>query len=144
MAVLRREWTTVRRAGSTIDPWAGASHAARYNRLVGSRHTLAAILVTALASACSSSSTSNGGSGAGMGAACTCPNEPDAGDFLCGGQEYTSCASPLTCIDGVCSTFCQVDAGTCPSGYVCKQPPNSNATTYCAPTGGAGPLADAG
>jgi hypothetical protein len=104
---------------------------------MGRTRSVAAILTIALAPACagSSSSGSNDGSGAGMGAACTCPNEPDAGDFLCSGKGLTSCASPLYCIDGVCSTFCQADASTCPSGYVCKQPPNSNETTYCAPAG---------
>jgi hypothetical protein len=67
-----------------------------------------------------------------MGATCTCPNGSDAGDFLCNGKE-TSCASSLYCIDGVCSTFCKLDAGTCPTGFVCKQTPRSNLTIYCAP-----------
>ena len=69
-----------------------------------------------------------------MGAACTCSGATDAGgDFLCSGNGQTTCASTLYCIDGTCSTFCQLDAGTCPSGFVCKQTPHSNLTIYCAP-----------
>jgi hypothetical protein len=93
----------------------------------------AAVLVAALVVACGSSSSSPSSGGGQMGAACTCPSQTDAGDFLCGGKGETSCAASLYCIDGICSTFCQLDAGTCPAGYVCRQTPHSNAAIYCAP-----------
>lgn len=91
------------------------------------------VLAGAIVTACGSSSSPAGSGGAQMGAACTCPGETDAGDFLCGGKGLTNCASSLSCIDGVCTILCQLDAGTCPAGFVCKQTPHSNEAIYCAP-----------
>ena len=95
---------------------------------------LVSIVVAAgLVIACGSSSSGPSASTGQMGTTCSCPGATDAGDYLCAGKMYTTCAASLYCIDGVCTTFCQLDAGTCPSGYVCKQTPHSNATIYCAP-----------
>jgi hypothetical protein len=71
-----------------------------------------------------------------MGAACTCGYDAaPAGDWLCG-PELGPCAHPLSCIDGVCTTYCQLgggDGGDCPFGYVCRQTAHSNLAIYCAP-----------
>ena len=107
--------------------------------LLRQRWGLGVMLACVAAVACgggSSSSTSGdggtGGSGA-QGSACTCPGETDAsGDTLCAGHMYTSCGAYLYCIDGVCTTTCNLDGGTCPSGFVCKLAPHSG-LVYCAP-----------
>lgn len=91
------------------------------------RGVWAACLVVAVA--CSSSSGGSTASQGQMGASCTCPGATDAGNSLCAGKMYTTCAASLYCVDGACTELCQLEAGTCPSGYVCRQ---SSGVTYCA------------
>jgi hypothetical protein len=74
-----------------------------------------------------------------MGAPCTCGYDaPPPGDWLCS-PSAGPCGFPLSCIDGICTITCSLDAGspdagTCPTGYECRQTAHSNLAVYCAPT----------